>query len=131
MTSIVEEHTYTSGHVARVTGLTFRRIDIWCHANILPFKVSGRGPGVYRRFSEEDVVIARVLSRLAEAGRESPMFLRAVSQDLQNYGRELLSNRFVVVDGNGTCELADSPHEVLLSIDLMQAKHLTSVVELW
>ena len=52
--------------LARVDGLTYRRLDLWCRAGVLGIEhAPGRGGSRY--FNEADVEIVLVLQRVAEA----------------------------------------------------------------
>ncbi|MBT3010968.1 MAG: MerR family transcriptional regulator [Candidatus Thiodiazotropha sp. (ex Lucina pensylvanica)] len=78
---------FTSGEVTRLTGVSYRRLDLWCRRRIvLPSKRRARGRGQRRLFTFCDVVEVQTIKTLIDRG----MRLTALEQSIKQLRRDLM-----------------------------------------
>jgi DNA-binding transcriptional MerR regulator len=85
--------TYSSADVARIARVTYRQVDYWDRFGVLrPSVLPADGSGTRRRYSEDDLIRAKVISLLLTAGVSlqrvrrclaDPAGMRALGDDVQ------------------------------------------------
>jgi DNA-binding transcriptional MerR regulator len=71
--------TYSTTQVATLAGVSFRQLDYWCRHDVLqPEYQPAAGSGTARRYSRQDVGIARILGLLSAHGATGSVLARVV-----------------------------------------------------
>ena len=93
---------FTIRTASRVSGLSVHMLNYMCRNEIvMPSENSRRGRGVVRRYSFEDILLLKVIKKLLDQG-VSTLRLKDAFNGIRSRGgsgRELLSKRFVVTNG--------------------------------
>lgn len=94
---------FTSGEVTRLTGVSYRRLDLWCRRRIiLPSKRRARGRGHRRLFTFCDVVEVQTIKTLIDRGMRLPALEQSIKQlrrDLMREGILSFTSVRLITDG--------------------------------
>lgn len=98
-----------SGEVARLAGISFRRLDFWIREGLITPAKGTTGTGDSRRYSFADLLRVRVIARLRREKVSLQMIRRAVAilEERWQVADPLLSGALLAVDGE--LYLAESP----------------------
>jgi len=78
---------FTAGEVVRLTGVTYRRLDLWCRREIIqPSMRTARGRGQRRLFTFRDLVEIRTIKTLTAQGVRLAALLVAVNRIRRDFG---------------------------------------------
>lgn len=85
------ERRYTAAEFTRAAGVSYRRLDYWTNIGLLQgCHEPAPGSGRPRTWSEEDVILARLIKRLAEGGVSMTSITRAIQRGhLERFMEEL------------------------------------------
>jgi DNA-binding transcriptional MerR regulator len=95
--------SFQAAQAARLAGLTVDMVNYLCRSGIVVPSLGARGRGRRRLFSFADVLFLRIVAKLLENGI-SVLRLKKAFNGMRARGREystdMLSKRFLVIDGH-------------------------------
>lgn len=104
--NVVDTQLWRSREVVRITGATYRQLDYWCRAGLVPGHEAGNGYGFPRFFDYRQIRLVRGLVAVTGAGLTGDA-LRDAAARLDD----------PELDWDKPLELAYAPH-VTLCVDL-------------
>lgn len=88
METVIPE-TFSTNAAAALAGVSYRQIDYWCRTGAIPTQSRGPGSGNHRRWTADEIWIARVLGVLSNLGATGDVW-RAVATWLGSIPPDLL-----------------------------------------
>lgn len=111
---------FTSKEVIAITGVTYRRLDLWVRREIIrPSKRGANGKGSRRLFTFSDVVEVRTLKSLTDNGVRLAALVKCVQRlraDLAGADGSSVSSARLVTDGHTVFRYI-APQDKLESLD--------------
>jgi len=110
------ERGFGRDEVMRAAGITYRQLDYWARTTLLvPSIVDARGSGSKRQYSFADIVKARTIKKLLDAGVSLPKIRKAI-EFVRNEMQRPLEEVTIVSNGRNVYART-SPNEI---VDLLR-----------
>jgi predicted site-specific integrase-resolvase len=88
--------TYSAAEVCAKVGVSYRQLDYWLRAGLVPGD-NAHGSGSARRFTEEDVAYITTFTHMIRAGLRHIRALEVMKLGLIENGRARLTDHIVLV----------------------------------
>jgi DNA-binding transcriptional MerR regulator len=110
------EQGFGRDEVMRAAGISYRQLDYWARTKLLvPSVLDARGSGSKREYSFADIVKARTVKKLLDAGVSLPKIRKAIDFVRNEMGRPL--EEVTIVSNGRNVYARTSPNEI---VDLLR-----------
>ncbi len=128
-------HFFTALEVCRIAKVSERNLHYWDITHVISPTKPAQGPGVYRRYTREDVICVSVVKHMRDAGI-SLQKVRQHTQDIQLIVRQALKDGatplVLIRNGNPIIVIRDPsrPQQSKMLVDALRGRQLVLALDL-